>query len=205
MAASIECVVFDIGNVLLRWSPFNLYRRMGFSDAETTAILAETGLPEVNHRVLDAGAPYAETIAGLASRFPGHADFILAFDRRWPETLGGAIEANVAILRALQAAGVATHAISNFSRDKFDIARRAHPFLDEFDELVLSGDVGCVKPDPEIFELLLARRKLDPAACVFIDDNAANIETAQRLGFVTIHYTEHETDLEAELRRLGLR
>jgi hypothetical protein len=40
---------------------------------------------------------------------------------------------------------------------------------------------------------------------VFIDDSAANIETAQRLGFVTVHYTEHETDLEAELRRLGVK
>src|ERR1700761_6824959 len=102
MTTKIDCVVFDIGNVLLRWSPFNLYRQMGFSDAETTAILAETGLPELNHRVLDAGAPYTETIAGLASRFPKHADFVTAFDQRWEETLGGAIEANVAILRALK-------------------------------------------------------------------------------------------------------
>jgi FMN phosphatase YigB (HAD superfamily) len=40
---------------------------------------------------------------------------------------------------------------------------------------------------------------------VFIDDSLPNIETARRLGFVTIHYTEHETDLEAELQRLGLK
>jgi hypothetical protein len=38
--ANIDCVIFDIGNVLLRWDPRNLYR-MGFSDAETASIMAE--------------------------------------------------------------------------------------------------------------------------------------------------------------------
>jgi 2-haloacid dehalogenase len=202
--ANIDCVVFDIGNVLIRWDPRNLYRRMGFSDAETALIMAETGLPELNHRLLDAGAPFAETIASLASRFPKHAEFILAFDRRWPEMLDGAIDPNVAVMRSLKATGTPVHAISNFSRAKFDIARGMYPFLDEFDELLISGDVGLTKPDPPIFELLVARRNLVPMRTVLIDDSAPNIETARRLGFATIRFMEHETDLERELQRMGV-
>jgi hypothetical protein len=49
----IDCAVFDIGNVLVRWDPRNFYRRMGYLDTETHSILAEIGLLEINHRVLD--------------------------------------------------------------------------------------------------------------------------------------------------------
>jgi 2-haloacid dehalogenase len=200
----IDCVVFDIGNVLVRWDPRNLYRRMGYSDAETASSLAEIGLLEINHRVLDAGGSFTETMEALAERFPRHAVFIRAFDKRWVELLGGAIPTSVAILKALKEAGVPVHAISNYNREKFDIARGLYPFLDAFDELILSGDVRMVKPDPEIFKLLIRRRDLDVRRTVFIDDSADNVATADQLGFATIHFNEATTDLRTELLRLGL-
>ena len=187
----IDCVVFDVGNVLVRWDPRNLYRRMGYSDAETTSILAEIGLLQINHRVLDAGGPFTETVEALAERFPRHAAFIQAFNERWVEQLGGAIPLPV-------------HAISNYNREKFDIARGLYPFLDAFDELILSGDVRMVKPDPEIFKLLIRRRDLDVRRTVFIDDTAYNVATADQLGFATIHFNEATTDLRTELLSLGL-
>jgi 2-haloacid dehalogenase len=198
----IDCVVFDIGNVLVRWDPRNLYRRMGYSDAGTVAIIAEVGLLEINHRVLDAGEPFTATLE--IERFPRHAEFIRAFDERWVELLGGAIPTSVAILEALKDAGVPVHAISNYNREKFDIARRLYPFLDAFDELILSGDVRMVKPDPEIFKLLIRRRDLDVSRTVFIDDGVDNVATADQLGFATIHYNEATTDLHTALLRLGL-
>jgi len=65
----IDCVVFDIGNVLVRWDPRNLYRRLGYADPETAAILAEVGLLEINHRILDAGGQFAATLELLVERF----------------------------------------------------------------------------------------------------------------------------------------
>ena len=200
----IDCVVFDIGNVLVRWDPRNLYRRMGYPDAETTSILAEIGLLEINHRVLDAGGRFAATLEPLVVRFPQHAEFIRAFDTRWVELLGGAIGATVAIFERLKQAGVPVHALSNYNREKFDIARTHFPFLNAFDELLLSGDVGLVKPDAEIFELLIRRSGLDVGRTVFIDDSADNVATANQLGFATIHFKETATDLRAELLHLGL-
>lgn len=202
--AGIDCVVFDIGNVLVRWDPRNLYRRMGYSDAETAAILAEVGLLEVNHRVLDAGGAFATALELLVARFPHHARFIRAFDARWIELLGGAIDDSVAIFERLKRAGIPVHAISNYHRQKFDITRSLFPFLDAFDELILSGDVGLVKPDREIFELLIERRGLDVVRTVFIDDSLDNIAAAHELGFATIHFSEAHTDLGTELLRLGL-
>ena len=115
-----------------------------------------------------------------------------------------AIPASVAILKALKEAGVPVHALSNYNREKFDIARRLFPFLDTFDELILSGDVRVVKPNPEIFKLLIRRRNLDVRRTVFIDDSTDNVATARQLGFATIHFNEATTDLRTELLRLGL-
>ena len=120
------------------------------------------------------------------------------------ELLGGAIPATVAILKALKEAGVPVHAISNYNREKFDIARGLFPFLEVFDELILSGDVRVVKPDPEIFKLLIRRRDLDVRRTVFIDDSADNVATADQLGFATIHFNEATIDLRTELLRVGL-
>ena len=200
----IDCVVFDIGNVLVRWDPRNLYRRMGYTDTETASILEEIGLLEINHRVLDAGGSFAVTLEPLIARFPQHAEFIRSFDTRWVELLGGAIDPSVAIFEKLKQAKVPVHAISNYNREKFDIARVLFPVLNAFDELVLSGDVGLVKPDAAIFQLLIRRRELDVGKTVFIDDSAANVATANELGFATIHFNETNTDLHAELLQLGL-
>lgn len=201
----VDCVVFDIGNVLVRWSPLNLYRRMGYADAETAAILAETRLIEVNHRILDAGkGRFGPVMAELAGLHPAHATFLSAFDERWTELLGGPIEENVRVLVDLKRAGVPVHAISNFNREKFDVTRAMYPFLDSFDELVLSGDVGVVKPDPEIFELLVSRRGFDPARAVFIDDVAENIAAARNVGFRGIVFEEGRTDLRRALLDFGI-
>ncbi|HRD74536.1 MAG TPA: HAD family phosphatase [Hyphomicrobiaceae bacterium] len=204
MTNPFDCVVFDVGNVLIRWAPQNLYRKLGYSDEATASVLAETKLLEVNHRELDAGAPFGPTLERLARRFPQHAAFISAFDRRWMDMLGGAITPNVAILAALRRAGIPVHAITNFSREKFDETRRVFAFLDTFDECVVSGDLGLVKPEPEIFEHLVLKRGLAPARAVFIDDSAANIATAVGLGFKAVHYAEATVDLAHELQHLGM-
>ena len=161
-----------------------LYGRMGYTDAETTLILSEIGLLEINHLVLDAGAPFASTLEPLIRRFPKYAEFVRAFDTRWVELLDGTIDSSVAILERLRGSGVPVHATSNYNREKFDIARALFPVLNAFDELVLSGDVGIVKPDAAIFELLIQRRDLDVERTGFIDDSAPNTKTFDSLSGV---------------------
>jgi 2-haloacid dehalogenase len=202
--AAIDTVIFDIGNVLIRWDIRNLYRQIFTNDAAIARFLEETDLPRENHYKLDAGVPFAEVTSALAARFPHHAEAILAFDRRWDECLDGAVEANVAVLRDLQRAGTPTHAISNFSVEKFAVACRLFPFLESFDETVVSGAVKLVKPEPAIFQLLLDKRDLDPARCVFIDDSAANIATARNLGLNVVQFIEGEVELRHELQAMGV-
>jgi 2-haloacid dehalogenase len=200
--ATIDAVIFDVGNVLIRWDMYNLYRRIFADDARIAAFLAETGLVTENVK-FDAGAPYTAGTRALADRFPHHAEAILAFDQRWADCLDGAIDDNVAVLRDLQRAGTPTHAITNFSAEKFPIACRLFPFLTTFDETVVSGAVRMVKPDPRIYRLLLDKCGLEPSRAVFIDDSAANIATARALGLNAIRFVEG-VNLRLSLREMGV-
>jgi len=67
----------------------------------------------------------------------------------------------------------------------------------------VSGTEKLIKPDPAIYRLALARWGVAAADTVFIDDNAANVEGARRVGMHAIHFTG-EPALRAELRGLGL-
>jgi 2-haloacid dehalogenase len=200
---AVDTVIFDVGNVLIRWDMHNLYRQLFENDAAIASFLDETGLVAENLE-FDRGKRFAVGLGELAARFPHHAAALNAFDPRWTDCLDGAIEENVAVLEDLQRAGVPTHAITNFSTEKFPVACRMFPFLTTFDETIVSGAVQLIKPDPAIYRLLLERRNIDPVRAVFIDDSAANIATARSLGLHGIHCTS-DTDVRVSLQALGVR
>lgn len=201
---SIDAVIFDIGKVLIRWEPAKLFRTFFRLDAEIAAFLDETGLLARNLE-FDHGEPFATGIADLARRFPHHAEALRAFDTRWIETLNGEIPESVGILTALRRARVPNFAITNFSREKFDVALPLYPMLGQFDDIVVSADVGLIKPDPAIFRLLIDRQNLDPARTLFIDDNANNISAARKLGLVAHLFDEANAGaLTADCQAYGL-
>lgn len=180
-------VVFDVGNVLVRWDPRNLYHKL-FADPDAMEhFLATVCTPAWNHRA-DLGEPWEDLTAEAIARHPGDEKMIRAFRGRWHEMLIGSIAENVALLEGFRRAGVPNYAITNFAADTFAESQVRFPFLAGFDGVVCSGTERMGKPEPPIFHLLIERYRLDPAQCVFIDDTAPNIETARALGFRTIHY-----------------
>jgi 2-haloacid dehalogenase len=201
--AKVDAVVFDVGNVLIRWDVYHLYRRMFPNDTAIKAFLDETGLITRNLE-FDRGELFADGIADLTRRYPHHAKPLAAFDTRWIDCLNGPISGNVKLLRELRAGGVPVHAITNFNQHKFKFAQTIFPFLNEFDVTVISGEERLLKPDPAIYQVLLKRCGSDAARCAFIDDTAANITTAKSLGFKTVHFTEGSSDARAEFQALGL-
>jgi 2-haloacid dehalogenase len=195
-------VVFDLGGVLIDWDPRHLYRQLFDDEAEMEAFLAEVATAEWNE-AQDAGRPWAEGIAALVEEHPERRDLIEAFHGRWPEMLGGPIAGSVEILADLRRAGVRTYALSNWSAETFPVARERFPFLDWFDGVVISGDVGAIKPDPRMFEHLVVEHGLEPSESVFIDDRADNVEAAIELGFRAIQFVD-AADLRRALEDLGL-
>jgi 2-haloacid dehalogenase len=195
-------VVFDLGGVLIDWDPRHLYRRIFDDEAAMEAFLAEVTTSGWNSEQ-DAGRPWAEAIASLSDRHPDQRDRIEAFHRRWPEMLGGPIDGPVAILERLKEDGVRLFALSNWSAETFPVARRRYAFLDWFEGIVISGDVGVIKPARGIFEHLIARYGIEPSRAVFVDDSPANVKAAEDIGFAAIHFVDAPS-LQDDLQRLGL-
>jgi 2-haloacid dehalogenase len=199
---SISTVVFDLGGVLIDWNPRYLYRQLIPDAAKMEQFLAEVCSPAWN-ATLDAGRPFGEAIAELVEKHPDQVELIEAYRSRWPEMLGGCNADTLELVRRLRAAGIRTLALSNWAVDTFEATRRRFPFLDEFDGILLSGEVGVSKPDEAIFREFVDRFALTPHTTVFIDDSAANVTTARSLGIVALHF-ESAAKLETDLLELGL-
>jgi len=198
----VNTVVFDLGNVLVEWNPRRLYERL-IPDAEE---LERFFTQVINHdwiEAQDAGRPFAEGIAVLVAAHPLYESEIRAFRERWEEMVPGPLADTVAILGELKAKATPLYALTNWSHETFPIARPRFPFLDWFDGIVVSGEVGLVKPDARIYRHLLARFGLKAADCVFIDDAPANVAGAEAVGIAGLRFTS-AAQLRRDLARLGL-
>jgi 2-haloacid dehalogenase len=98
---------------------------------------------------------------------------------------------------------VPCYALSNWSAAKFALTRPRFPFLEWFEGIVISGDVGASKPDPAIYRVLVERYGLTPATTALVDDTEPNVLVAAELGFRAIRF-EGAPRLRTDLRGLGL-
>jgi len=202
MTTPIKTVAFDLGGVLLDWNPRHLYRQLLPTEAAVERFLAEVCTPDWN-ATLDAGRPFQDAIAELLAKHPEQAELIEAYRSRWPEMLGGCFTETLDVMRRLRAEGFPIYALSNWSAETFAATRDQFPFLDEFDGILLSGEVGVSKPDPVIFERFLERFGLLAESTVFIDDSAANVAVARSMRINAILFLD-AARLEQDLRALGL-
>ena len=202
LSAKISAVVFDLGGVLIDWNPRHLYRRLFADPGEMEDFLGRVCTDDW-HREHDLGADIRLSCEQLASQHVQYRDMIMAWADRGEEMAAGQFDQTVSVLRTLKAAGLRCYALSNMEREVFAIRSARFPFMRWFDGQVISGFEGVAKPDRRIFEVLLTRYDLDPAAAVFVDDSTRNVEAARDLGFNAVHYTSAD-QLKLELRALGL-
>lgn len=101
------------------------------------------------------------------------------------------IAATGQLVGELKAAGYRLYVLSNMSREFIDFLRLL-PVYRHFDGEVVSCEVGVIKPEPDIYRLLLSRYSLDPSETLFIDDRPANIEGAKVLGIDTFLFNNQD-------------
>jgi 2-haloacid dehalogenase len=203
MTPSTQAIIFDFGNVLLNWDPRGPYQRFFPEGPQAVdAFLAEIEFMEWN-REQDRGRSFADAVAERSAKFPQYAHIIPAYDTHYEESIVGPIAGTVEILRRLIGDGFALYGLSNYSTEKFQIVHEKYAFFNWFDDILLSGAVGLIKPDPAIFHLLLTKIGRAAEECIFIDDSGPNIVAAQELGFTAIQFHSPE-QLEQELHTFGI-
>ncbi|WP_102959885.1 HAD family hydrolase [Mangrovicella endophytica] len=199
---TIEHVVFDIGGVLIHWDPEIPFRRLILDDAERARFLAEVCSPAWNLEQ-DRGRSWSDAEAELIALHPDKEDLIRSYRRHWREMVPYAFEDTVAIMRDLIAKGIDVTMLTNWNDETFAEAEMIFDFLAEPRGVTVSGRIGMIKPDAEIFHRHAEDFDLDPACTVFIDDNAHNVAGAIAAGWRAIRH-ENADQLGRALRDLDL-
>lgn len=196
-----DTLVFDVGNVLIEWNARGLFRKLLPDEAAIDRFFEEVDFSGWNLEQ-DRGRSFADGVAHIEARHPHHAKLARAYDTRWQEAVPGVIEGAIALLEKLREQGVPLYAITNFSAEKWAGSVVRFPFLGQFRDVVVSAHEKLVKPDPAIYQVLLARNGLLAGQCVFIDDSEANVAGARAVGMQALHFTGAEA-LAGDLRALG--
>jgi 2-haloacid dehalogenase len=195
--------LFDLGGVVLDWSPARLYSQI-FPDPEACERFLATVCTMDWHGRHDAGVSFADNAAELIGRFPQYESQIRAWGTRWMEMFDGYIPGTERLIERLVGRGTPIYALSNMPAEVWPAHLEAFPLLQRFRHTVVSGEIGMIKPNPKIFHYTLAKMG-GPSAheVLFIDDSAKNIATADALGFRT-HLFRGAAGLERALVLEGL-
>lgn len=198
----IRNIIFDVGQVLVdfRWKDY--MRELGFSE-ETIRVLGEKMVLSPLWSELDLGVrPEEDVVADILRAVPEYETEVRRFldnpvdvVRPFPKTREW--------LQGLREQEYGIYLLSNYPRTLFSLHERtSFDFMDLIDGKVVSAFEKLVKPQPEIYQLLLSRYGLSPEECIFLDDRPVNLEAAQKLGIGTILVKEQETAIEELERRL---
>ncbi len=189
---NINNIIFDLGGVLIDWNPDYMYKKIIQDENQRKWFLENICTSDWNE-AQDGGRSIEEANELLIQSFPEYKDLILAYYTRWEEMLNGPIIGTVEIFRSLKTQkkhGI--YALTNWSAETFPRALELFDFLHWFDGRVVSGEEKTRKPFKEIYDIIINRFDLIPTETLFIDDNLRNIQAAQSLGIVSIHFQSPE-------------
>ena len=198
-----EIALFDLGHVVLDWEPSRLYTKIFDTPQERDAFLTDV-CTMAWHTRHDAGVSFADNAAELIRLYPHYEAEILAWGRRWMEMFDGYMDGTAELIARLDARGVPLYALSNMPADPWDEMLEAFDVLHRFRHVVVSGQIGMIKPNADIYHhALKVMDGPDPDTVIFIDNSLPNVEAADALGFRTHHF-KHAGGLEQALVREGL-
>lgn len=202
-SSHIRNIIFDFGGVLMDWNPRYFFKDYFNDDEKMEFFLKNIAVDEWNAEQ-DRGRSLAEGTEILVEKHPEWEKEIRAYYENWTTMLRSDIPKNVEVLRKLANTDYELFGLTNWSHETFPYALANYDFFELFEEkIVVSGEEKLIKPNPEIWKVLLERYNIKAEESVFIDDNAKNVEMADSLGFITVHVKD-DTDLEKELQKIGL-
>ena len=199
-----RAVVFDLFGVLTRGQSQRgvdaMARSLGVGPSSFHAAYW-ADRPDYDRGVLS-GPEYWDRVARSLTREVDRRliERLIAIDvDSWDRPEPSMVEFAGAVSRSHLAAAIVSNSPPEIT-DRF----RSYPWMAGFDRLIFSSEVGLVKPEPAIFERVMAELGVDPGDSVFVDDRAENIEAARALGMRTFLFTTGESmpsDVEAFLGR----
>ncbi len=198
----IRNVIFDLGNVLISFRPKELLSRV-IKNADRISEFISKVTSSKTWLKLDQG-----TISLLHARdiflkkYPEEEMLLTYFFNNWRD-LFAPIPKNIEILKKLKNSGYKTFVLSNFVKEPFEYVTSKFDFFQFFDGMVISCKENAIKPEKEIYEILLRKFELIPDECLFIDDVQSFCLGAEKLGINTIQL-KSGMDLSSELQKINI-
>src|SRR5689334_18123237 len=189
---SIKNVVFDVGQVLLEWNPATVVARLHPDPAQQAVIRSQMFEHDDWHEFDRGGLSYDDAVAHFAKTTGLSIAQTRALIHATRESLAP-ISGTISLVEDLYAAGIHLFLLSNMPASTFDYLVKQHAFFSRFKHLVISGQILLIKPDPAIFEHLVAKTGIVPAESVFIDDLPKNVAAARGCGFQAIQFRDPES------------
>ncbi|MBI5242064.1 MAG: HAD family phosphatase [Elusimicrobia bacterium] len=198
---AIKAVFFDIGNVLLRFDPAEVKRRIiAAVSRRPLAVFRLMGSMRLAEAVECGRVKPLELYRLFREKLGFQGDF-KAFRRLWCDHFTLDRGAQALLKRVSRRRPV--YLLSNTNRLHYEFIRRNYAFARYIRGAILSYRLGLRKPGAAIYEAALRRARVRPGEALFIDDMAENVEGARRAGMRALRYGGAKK-LEGELRRLGL-
>lgn len=198
-----ENIVFDIGNVLMKYDPFAMLERFSLT-AEEKQLFIE----KIFHSPLwldaDRGCGYRDVLFyEEVKKLPLNLRSVFYALCAKYDFESGNMPVNEGVedlLCELKNNGYKLYIISNMGLN-FHVFSIKMPLFSYFDGTVVSCDHSVIKPDRKIFDIFFDKFSLDPASCLFIDDTCVNVEASEKAGMPAICYNALKQNV-CELREL---
>lgn len=195
----IRNIIFDMGNVLIKFVPSRIVEELGLDSKEDEELLLSTIFHTGEWHLTDLGVlTELDLWNSVSQKLPGHLlgyahDIILEWDRNLVPVPG-----MEDIIRMCREGGYKIYLLSNASLRQ-PLYFPHIPGSQYFDGTVVSALVGICKPDRRIYEYLLFKYGLKAEECIFIDDLPANIEAAKEVGIHGILFDGDVQKLKSSL------
>lgn len=200
----IKNIVFDMGQVIVRFDPEYFINREGITDPDDRKLIINELFLSVEWAQMDAGTLTEFTAEpSIMRRFPERLhDTVHQLLYNWasPRELIPGMEE---IVRQLKEAGYGIYLLSNASAAQHEYWPKI-PVSRYFDGKLISCDVRVVKPSPRIYELFTAKFGLKPEECLFVDDAPANVAAAVACGWQGIVFHGDVEELKKKMAEKGI-
>jgi putative hydrolase of the HAD superfamily len=197
-----RALIFDLGNVIVAFDYNRGYRAIEpftpFPASEISGRIGATGLVLPFERGEVSGREFYERMAAalqISLTFERFCELWSAIFLPDPLLPDGLLESLHRRYRLVL--------LSNTNEIHFEMIRRTYPILRHFDALVVSHEVGALKPDERMYAEAVRRAACEPAQCFYTDDVPAFVEGGRRFGLDAVQFTG-ASDLQRHLRDRGL-
>lgn len=201
--SDMENIIFDVGQVLVKYDWETYLDSFGFPKEERDTIAKAVFLSDVWNERDRSSQDEQYYVDEMVKAAPQYEKDIREVMRRSNETVEKMDYAETWV-KYLKDKGYHVYILSNYATDTLNRTQEQLPFLKHVDGAVFSCQVKQIKPESDIYQTLISRYHLNPEKSVFLDDRKENCEAAEKFGIHTIQFHNFK-QATAELEKMGVK